>query len=208
MKKCRSAASQGLLSCHVCSLISRPAPGNADWSCPRCAAHLHFRKPDSIKRTWALLIAGYALYIPANLLPVMETSSLIDSQIDTIFSGVVYLWTTGSWLLSSIVFIASIVVPLVKLLTLSLLLISVQRRSTWCPFRRTQMYRAVDLIGRWSMLDVFVSGILVALVQIPSLAIIKIGSGMLAFGALVVMTMLASINFDPRLIWDSANNDA
>jgi paraquat-inducible protein A len=105
-------------------------------------------------------------------------------------------------LLATVVFIASIVVPLAKLITLSLLLILVQRRSTWRPLLRSRLYRMIDFIGRWSMLDIFVVALLVALVQIPSLAAITVGPGALAFGALVVTTMVASMSFDPRLIWD------
>jgi paraquat-inducible protein A len=207
MGKFPTAAGLGLLSCHTCSLISRPPRTTTKWSCPRCGTHLHFRKPDSVARTWALIIAGYALYFPANMLPVMETSSLFDSQIDTILSGVVYLWNAGSWAIAMVVFVASIVVPMVKLVILSASLILVQRRSSWRPLQRTHLYRFVDFIGRWSMLDIFVIGLLVALVQIPSLATIKAGSGALAFGALVVVTMVASMSFDPRLIWDPVNND-
>ncbi|HVK55160.1 MAG TPA: paraquat-inducible protein A [Burkholderiales bacterium] len=198
-----TAAKAGLLSCHACGQLSKPTPDHERWSCPRCGSHLHFRKLDSIWRTWALLIAGYILYLPANLLPIMETSSIFDSQVDTILSGVVYLWTTGSWVLAAIVFIASFVVPLAKLLALTLLLVLAQRRSTWQPMQRSQLYRFVDFIGRWSMLDIFVIALLVGLVQIPSVAEITAGPGALAFGVLVVLTMLASMSFDPRLTWDA-----
>jgi len=202
-----TAMSRGLLSCHACGLVSRPANAHGNWSCPRCGAHLHFRKPGSIGRTWALLIAGYIIYLPANLLPVMETSSLFDFQSDTIMSGVVFLWTDGSWILATIVFIASIVVPLAKLITLSVLLILTQRRSALVPLQRSRLYRLVDFIGRWSMLDIFVAGILAALMQIQSLALIKIGPGAIAFGVLVMLTMLASMSFDPRLVWDPIKID-
>jgi paraquat-inducible protein A len=197
-----TAAACGLLSCHVCGLVSKaPRTGGAA-HCPRCFAKLHFRKPDSIARTWALLIAAGIMYVPANLLPMMETSSLFGSQDDTIMSGVVYLWHSGSWDLALIVFIASIMVPLLKLIALTLLLISVQRRSVWQPVQRTRLYRLVELVGRWSMLDIYVVTILAALVQIGSLATIKAGPAAMAFGAVVVLTMFAAMQFDPRLIWD------
>jgi paraquat-inducible protein A len=197
-----TAAACGLLSCHVCGLVSKaPRMGGAA-HCPRCSAKLHFRKPDSIARTWALLIAAGIMYVPANLLPMMETSSLFGSQDDTIMSGVVYLWHSGSWDLALIVFIASIMVPLLKLIALTLLLISVQRRSVWQPVQRTRLYRLVELVGRWSMLDIYVVTILAALVQIGSLATIKAGPAAMAFGAVVVLTMFAAMQFDPRLIWD------
>jgi len=160
------------------------------------------RKPDSIARAWAFLIAGYILYIPANVMPVMHTSSLFGAQSDTIMSGVIYLWHSGSWYLALIVFIASILVPSAKLLGMTFLLISVQRRSLWDPMQRTTMYRIIEQVGRWSMLDIFVVAILVALVQLQSLATIQAGLGAVAFGAVVVLTMFAAMEFDPRLIWD------
>lgn len=207
MKNFVTAAHLGLINCHACGCLSKPRSHVAHVSCPRCGAPLHMRKKDSIGRTWALLMAGYLLYLPANLMPIMETSSLFNSQIDTIFSGIVFLWTSGSWLLAIIVFIASFVVPLAKLLILTVLVIYTQRKSTWNPLQRTKLYRTVEFIGRWSMLDIFVIGLLVALVQIPSIAQIKAGPGSLAFGALVVVTMLASMSFDPRLIWDPIFKD-
>ena len=197
-----TAAAGGLSCCHVCGLVSKVTQTGGPAHCPRCSAKLHFRKPDSITRTWALLIAASIMYVPANLLPMMETSSLFGSQDDTIMSGVIYLWTSGSWDLALVVFIASIMVPLLKLIALTLLLISVQRRSVWQPVQRTRLYRLLELVGRWSMLDIYVVTILAALVQIGSLATIKAGPAALAFGSVVVLTMFAAMQFDPRLIWD------
>ena len=206
-----TAADAGLLACPACALVSRPPAGAFDTGrplvtltarCPRCAAAVHLRKPDSIARTWAFLIGAYVLYLPANLLPIMDTSSLFDAQQDTILSGVVYLWTTGAWITALIVFIASIVTPLTKLIILTALVISVQRKSTWRPHARAMVYRVVSLVGRWSMLDIFVVTVLVALVQIQSVAVVSAGPGAFAFGAVVVLTMFAAMSFDPRLIWD------
>ena len=197
-----TAAACGLLSCHVCGLVSKAPRTGGSTHCPRCSAKLHFRKPNSVARTWALLIAAGIMYVPANLLPMMETRSLFGSQDDTIISGVIYLWTSGSWDLALVVFIASIMVPLMKLIALTLLLVSVQRRSVWQPVQRTRLYRLVELVGRWSMLDIYVVTILAALVQIGSLATIKAGPAAMAFGAVVVLTMFAAMQFDPRLIWD------
>ena len=171
-------------------------------TCARCGASLHVRKPDSIRRAWAFLTAAAVLYIPANVLPVIETGSLFGSQTDTIMSGVVYLWTSGSWPLAAIIFIASIMVPATKLIAMTFLLVSVQRRSTWSPLERTRLYRLVALIGRWSMVDIYVAAVLTALVQFKALAMIKAGPGAIAFGAVVVLTMFAAECFDPRLIWD------
>lgn len=194
-----TAASLGLLSCHTCALLSQ---GMA--RCPRCGSPLHARKPDSISRSWAFLIASVVLYIPANVLPIMETSSLFGAQRDTIMSGIVFLWKTGSWHLALIVFIASVLVPLLKMLAIALLLVSVQRRSTWRPEQRLQLYRVVEFIGRWSILDIYVVALLATLVQLGGLASIAAGPGAIYFGAVVVLTMLAAMAFDPRLIWDRA----
>ncbi|WP_325170190.1 paraquat-inducible protein A [Noviherbaspirillum pedocola] len=197
-----SAASAGLLVCHECAQLCRPAPNGHGMACPRCGATVHLRKPESVARSWAYLIAAVILYVPANVLPVMETGSLFGSQKDTILSGVVYLWTSGSWELAVVVFIASILVPLAKIFALAFLLISVQLRSRWQPKQRAQLYRVVELVGRWSMLDIYVITILVALVQLKALATIKAAPAAIAFGAVVVLTMLAAASFDPRLIWD------
>ena len=198
-----TAGRLGIYSCHICGLLARSGAGGHAARCGRCGSPLHFRKPDSIARTWSFLIASYILFIPANVLPIMHTNSLFGAQSDTILSGVVYLWTSGSWHLAVIVFIASILVPSAKLLALTLLVISVQRHSTWDPLQRTKMYRIVELVGRWSMLDIFVVAILVALVHLQALATIRAGGGAVAFGAVVVLTMFASMAFDPRLIWDT-----
>ncbi len=197
-----TAADAGLLVCHACSLLSRPPATGHHLACARCGASLHLRKPDSIARAWAFLIAAYVLYVPANVLPVMETGSLFGSQSDTIMSGVVYLWHSGSWPLAAIIFIASILVPGAKMVALTLLLVSVQRRSTRRLQDRTKLYRMVELVGRWSMVDIYVAAILTALVQFQALAMIKAGPGAIAFGAVVVLTMFAAESFDPRLIWD------
>jgi len=197
-----SAAAQGLCSCHVCQLVSRRPRFSSPAHCPRCGATLHFRKPGSIQRCWALVIAAYILYIPANALIMMETGSLITYRKDTIVSGVVHLWKTGSWMIATIVFIASVAIPLLKLFSLTLLLISVQRRSTWHPRQRTRLFRLLEGVGRWSMLDIYVVTLLAALVQLGSMATVKAGPAAIAFGAVVVLTMFATMQFDPRLIWD------
>lgn len=197
-----TAAELGCYGCHTCNLVSKAQRDSHEQTCSRCGSHLHARKPNSVSRAWALLIAGYILYIPANVMPIMHTGSLFGTQSDTIMSGIVYLWNSGSWHLALIVFIASILVPSAKLLAMTFLLVSVQRRSTWDPMQRTRMYRIVELVGRWSMLDIFVVAILVALVQLQALATIRAGLGAVAFGAVVVLTMFAAMEFDPRLIWD------
>jgi paraquat-inducible protein A len=170
---------------------------------------LRARKPDSVSRTWAFLIAAVVLYIPANVLPIMQTSSLFGAQRDTIMSGIVFLWRTGSWHLALVVFIASVLVPLLKMLAIGVLLVSVQQRWTWQPQQRMRLYRIVEAIGRWSILDIYVVALLATLVQLRGLASITAGPAALAFGAVVVLTMLAAMAFDPRLIWDrTAQDDA
>lgn len=197
------AAAVGKTACPTCGLLGSPAIEHA---CRRCGTVLHLRKPNSIQRSWAMLIAAYVLYLPANLLPIMETRSLFGPQQDTIMSGVVYLWSSGSWILALVVFVASVAVPLLKMLSLTVLLVGVQRRSSRQPLQRTKLYRFLELIGRWSMLDVYVVTILVALVQVQSLALIRPGAGVIAFAAVVVLSMLATHAFEPRLIWDAVDN--
>jgi paraquat-inducible protein A len=203
----KTAAKAGLFVCHDCALISKASPHAHAGRCPRCHSMLHFRKPNSISRTWALLTAAMVLYIPANVLPVMNTSSLFGAEKDTIMSGVAYLWTSGSWPLAVLVFIASIAVPMLKIIALILLVLSTQMHARWLPVRRTRIYRIVEFVGRWSMLDIYVITVLVALVQFNALATIHAGAAAIAFGAVVVLTMLAAMAFDPRLIWDAAEDD-
>jgi paraquat-inducible protein A len=148
------------------------------------------------------------MYVPANLLPVMTTASLFEEKQDTIMSGIIYFWVSGSWILALIVFIASFLVPLFKLAALILLLIMVQRHSSWGLLQRTKLYRVVEVAGRWSMLDVFVVTLLTGLVQIKGFATVHAGPGIVAFAAVVVLTMLASISFDPRLTWDAAEPES
>ncbi|AEG70051.1 paraquat-inducible protein a [Ralstonia solanacearum Po82] len=213
------AAAHGLATCERCGLLARlPAAREAARAalaqeevseptaapvCPRCLAPIHVRKPDSLRRCWALLLAAAAMYLPANMLPVMITETLFGTQQDTILSGIVYLWTSGSWHLAIIVFIASFFVPLAKLGILAVLCLSVRQRWRWKPRTRTRLYVIVEAIGRWSMLDVFVIALLAGLVHLSTLAVIKPGPGVAPFAGVVVLTMLAARCFDPRLIWDA-----
>jgi len=198
----QSAASLGLLNCEGCGLLSRAAAGMHAGRCPRCSAGIHFRKPHSIQRTWALVIAAAICYIPANLLPVLTTITPFSKSSDTIMEGVVLLWSPSSWPLSIVVFIASVTIPLAKLIALSYLLITVQRGSLKGSRERTRLYRMVAFIGRWSMLDVFVDTFVVALVQLQPLMSVEPAPGVVFFAAVVVFTMTAAETFDPRLIWD------
>jgi paraquat-inducible protein A len=205
----QSAAEHDMMSCGVCGLLCRaPSAATPEKShCPRCHAKLSKRKPHSIGRTWAYLVASYALYIPANILPIMEAHSMREIQIDTIMSGVIYLWEAGTWHLAIIVFTASIVVPTFKLLGLSWLAWTVQRGETRWRAQRLRLYRFIDMIGRWSMLDIYVVALLVALVQLKLFASVHAGPAIIAFGAVVILTLLAASSFDPRLIWDERKHD-
>jgi paraquat-inducible protein A len=194
--------SAALVSCHACDQVCRLRPGEHA-RCPRCGAALHRRKPHSLARTWALVIAACILYVPANLLPVMTVTSFGKGEPDTILSGVKTLIAAGMWPVALLVFFASITVPVLKIVALVFLLISVQRRSRWRPRDRTVLYRVVESVGRWSMVDIFMISILVALVNLGAIATIVPGPGAIAFAAVVILTMIAAMSFDPRLIWDA-----
>jgi len=202
-----TARELGVVGCHVCGLVSRAEHVPPGALCPRCHAPLHRRKANSLARTWALLIAAAVLYLPANLLPIMRTVSLGDVDDNTILSGVVELWRNDSWDLAIIVFVASIVVPMTKFVVLGTLLVSAQRNSRWALKQRARFYRLVELVGYWSMLDVFVVALLSALVHFQVLSRVEPKPGVIYFGLVVVLTMLASMSFDPRLIWDRKETD-
>ena len=198
-----SGQQRGLVRCETCSLLTRAVHDDEPGHCPRCGTELEFRRAKSLTTTWALLIAAAICYIPANMLPVLVTNTFAGSEPDTIIGGVVFLYTSGSWPLALVVLIASVMVPLGKLVALAYLLITVQRGTTGGERDRTRLYRVVKFIGRWSMLDVFVDTFTVALVQLSPLMSVLPGMGVLFFAGTVVLTMIAAEAFDPRLIWDS-----
>jgi paraquat-inducible protein A len=202
-----TARALGVLPCAQCGLLCRAGGADASVACPRCGTALHARKPNSVARTWAFLIAAAILYVPANLLTVMRTDSLFGGEDHTILGGVVELWNDGSWDLAAIVFIASIVVPILKMLVLAVLAITVQRHSHWRRHERARLYRMLDAVGHWSMLDVYVVALLVGLVRFRGIAEVLPGPGIAAFGAVVVLTLLSSMSLDPRLIWDTRDDD-
>ncbi len=195
----------GLLVCTECRATVRAA-GAARVRCPRCGAVVHERKPHSVATTTALVVSAALLYLPANLLPVMHMRTVFSDEDDTIMSGVLSLLQEGSWPLALLVFIASIVVPLLKLVAMGWLLSSLALRSRGHPSQRSKLFRFVEFIGRWSMLDVYAIALLVALVQIRSLAVVHAGLGALAFCSVVVLTMLAAQSFDERLLWDTGRD--
>ncbi|MCF6754718.1 paraquat-inducible protein A [Pseudomonas stutzeri] len=200
------AADAGLMVCHECHQLNRHQPEHARQHCARCGARVHMRRPNSIVRTWALLLSAALLYLPANLLPIMTVRMLGDGTPDTIMSGVVTLARHGMYPIAAVVFVASILVPTFKLIGIAMLLISVQRHHPMSPRQRLLVFRFIEWIGRWSMLDIFVIAILVAIVNFGSLASVEAGTGAVAFASVVVLTMLAAITFDPRLIWDNTES--
>jgi paraquat-inducible protein A len=201
-----TAMELGLQSCETCGLLSRPETGEDEGRCPRCDEELFFRKPGSIQRTWAFLIAAVICYVPANVLPVLTTVTAAGRDSDTILQGVVLLWSPTGWPLSLIVLFASIMIPSAKILALVYLLVSVQRGSIENNGQRVRLYRVVELIGRWSMVDVFVDTFTAALIQLQPLMSVEAAAGLPFFAAVVVLTMLAAESFDPRLIWDPSSS--
>jgi len=193
-----TARKANLTSCHTCHLLTDASATH----CPRCDSPLRQRKVNSIARTWALLIAALICYIPANVLPMTITSALGGRQADTILSGVIYFIHSGSWEIALVIFVASIFVPLIKMMILAFLLISVHFRIRWKPRDRARLYRLTEAVGRWSMVDVYVVTILVGLVRLGVLANVDAGPAAVYFAAVVVITMFAAESFDPRLIWD------
>ncbi len=203
-----SAAEAGVLGCECCGLVSADAaPAHraaVRLRCPRCGYALHRRKPASVQRTWAWLAAALLLYVPANLLPIVTTAQVFQRESHTIAGGIAELWATEAWGLATIVFVASIVVPLLKIGVLALLAWSVRGAPRWRRLDRARLYRLVEAVGHWSMLDVYVVVLLAGMLRFGGFASVQPEPGLLAFAAVVVLTMLAARSFDPRLIWDDA----
>ena len=203
----KSARDEGFISCHFCSTLSElpnsKIAKNSELICPCCQSVMHSRNPHSLSRTWALLIAAIILYVPANVLPIMTISFWGDGHPDTILSGVIQLLDAGMWPLALLIFVASIVIPVLKLIILIFLLISIKMKAGWHPKDRTKLYRFTEFVGRWSMVDVFVIAILVTLVQFGNTASVTPDIGALSFASVVILTMFAARTFDSRLIWDN-----
>ena len=201
----KAAAASGLQRCSSCEQLWPivELPEGARANCRRCGAGLNHRKPNSLARSWALLIAAAVCYVPANIFPVMVVAGPGGSETDTILSGVQAMFAAGWYVVGALIFFASITVPVLKLLILFGLLVSIKRRSRWNPRERTRLYRVVEIVGRWSMLDMFVVSLTVALVQLGVVANVEPGIGASFFAAVVVLTIFAASSFDPRLIWDA-----
>jgi len=201
----KSALSQSMTGCHTCNLVVRIDDKHPHQTliCPRCGAKLHPRIHHSLIITWMLVCLALIFYIPANVLPMTRVVGLGQIQEDTIMSGVIYFIQSGSWYIGMVIFIASVFVPMLKLSMLIYLLMSVRRKSQWRPQERTRIYRITELVGRWSMVDIYVVTILIALVNLGVIADIDAGPAALYFAAVVVITIFAAKSFDPRLIWDN-----
>ena len=192
------AADQGLAGCHTCGKVSPVSLG----TCPRCGSHLHLRKPQSIQRTLALMAAAAAFYIPANVLPIMTVLELGVVTENTILGGMATFWRKGDYPIAIVIFTASILIPLLKIVALSWLCLAASGKVHPSPGMLGKIYWFTELLGRWSMVDIFVVGILVALGQLGNYMTITVGAGALAFAGVVVLTMFAAMSFDPRLLWD------
>jgi paraquat-inducible protein A len=195
-----TAAARGLALCHICLRLDPVS----EHHCGRCGSTLHLRHTNSLQRTLALLITACILYIPANVLPIMNTVTLGKDAPATILGGVMLLIKLNDYPIAAVIFIASVLVPLSKLTAMFYLVWSVERQHRSSPRERTVAYRLAEFVGRWSMVDVFVVAVLVALIQLGGLMSILPGPAALAFAGVVVFTMLAAESFDPRLIWDQA----
>lgn len=198
-----TAREAGLVACRRCGQVH----DKHVIKCNRCHDTLHSRSPDSLQKVWAWLVAGIILFIPANVYPMLLTNTLVENSESTILGGVVDLMHHGSYGIAIIVFVASIIIPVGKFLTIGYLVVSVQRKSALDMHQRHHLFEAVEFIGRWSMIDVFVVAILSALVQLDSVASINPGIAAISFALSVVFTMLSAQCFDPRLIWDADRAD-
>jgi len=199
------AIERGLTDCSVChAIVKIPGEGTGQEAyCPRCESEVHARKPEAVQRTWAYLLASIVFFIPANVLPMMYVATFAGTESDTIMSGVLYFIDTGAYLIAFVIFTASIFVPILKILILVYLLVSVQKGSCLHRKRRKKLYMLTEIIGRWSMVDVYVVGTMVSLVHFGALTEIKPGMGANFFLLVVIMTMLSAMAFDPKLIWDN-----
>jgi len=204
MSNARTAASQDLSSCHICLKLVNSELHH----CPRCGSAMHKRKSDSLQRTLALLVTSTILYIPANILPIMYTDQLSNSAGSTIMGGVVLLIKLGSVPIAAIIFIASVLVPSAKLMMMYYLCWTVARGNLGSERQRTVLYRVTEFIGKWSMIDVFVVAILVALVHLSGILVFRPGVAAMAFAGVVIVTMIAAESFDPRLMWDNLEEEA
>ncbi len=200
-----TARQQSLMRCHDCGKLQRimqQRDSNPVQFCPRCGSHLHMRIPGSVNKTWALVITSLLLYIPANVLPIMTVKQLGVGEPHTIVGGIIELIHSELYPIALIVFVASILVPLLKIIGIILLLLSIHFHWQLGKRERVMLFHMIEFVGRWSMLDIFMIALLTALVSLGQVAEIEAGAGATAFAAVVVLTIVAAKAFDTRLIWD------
>ena len=199
-----TARDAGLALCHDChKLVPMQTQENNHNSCPRCGASLHFRKPESLNRTWALVITALILTFPANILPIMKVNFLGSSDASTIMDGIIYFFQEGSYGIGAVILTASILVPCFKIISLILILLSIHFRWKSWMRHKALLFRIIEFIGRWSMLDIFVISLLQVLVNFTNISSISADSAAPYFAGVVLSTMFAAITFDPRLLWDA-----
>jgi len=198
------AKDYGLAGCHTCGMVVKLLD-KTQIACPRCGCDMHYRKHDSINRTWALLISAFIMYIPANTEPMMRTTSLGQESADTILSGVIYFLTHGDWPIALVIFSASVLIPLLKMMAIAYILIMVQTGATTNKAENTRLYIIAEFMGKWSMVDIFVVALMAALIQLGAITTIQHGPAGMAFSAMVILTMFAAMSFDPKLIWDQTD---
>ena len=196
------AMRQGIAGCHTCGLAVK-MQNHAETECPRCGSDVHYRKHNSISRAWAFLISAFVMYIPANTEPMMRTTAFGNTEGDTIISGVLYFLSHGEWYLAVVIFAASVMLPLLKIIAIGYLLVSIQRGETVRRHQRTNLYKIAEILGKWSMLDIFVVALMVALIQMGNLTSINPGGACIAFASVVILTMFAEMALDPKMIWDA-----
>jgi paraquat-inducible protein A len=204
-RACLNAKDHDLAGCHTCGQVVE-MQHQSHAVCPRCESEVHLRKPDSINRSWAFLITSFVMYIPANTEPMMISTSLGSTSSDTILQGVHYFLSHGDWPLALVIFAASVLLPLLKMMAIAYILISVQRGLTTRKAEKTRLYVLAEILGRWSMLDIFVVGLMCVLVQLGSLTTIAPGPACIAFAMVVIFTMFAEMALDPKLIWDQTED--
>jgi len=196
-----SAMERGIAGCHTCGLAVK-MQSQGETECPRCGSEVHYRKQHSVSRAWAFLISAFVMYIPANTEPMMRTTAFGSTEGDTIISGVIYFLSHGDWYLAVVIFAASVMLPLLKIIAIGYLLVGIQRGKGIRRHQKTKLYKLAEILGKWSMLDIFVVALMVALIQMGNLTSIHPGPACIAFASVVILTMFAEMALDPKLIWD------
>ncbi len=204
-RKAITAREAGYVLCQKCHLLNILGTSSRDQRCPRCGARLHPRKPESVTKTWALLITSLILLFPANMLPIMTVTYLGEKEPNTILQGVEYFIQSGTYMIALLIFFASILVPVLKVAGIMLVLLSVQKKWKGWLRHKTLMFRTIRFIGRWSMLDIFVIAMMVAIVEFGTLNTVHAAPAATYFAGVVVFTMLAANTFDTRLIWEEGD---